>query len=289
MTEKIVKWKTIVNESNTIKKYVEKNQKEKNINGLNKGETLYVLSQAVRNPGKDVKITKAYKTCPDCTGNGIYENLTKSQYLDVAKRAVNWLNDSEHKYQAPNYITFKNKWLISVRLANYAFSKIIVYYDTHKAMPNTCWFANATFNTKSSQTGKLVSKLQNISKTAIKTYKDVYNVFVKFFYYDFYYDDKQTQEETLSRRKGNCVDLNQVEYHTLKEMGYDVRIVRGLIQCSDGQFGHVWTQIKLNGSWVNIDASAAAKEKPLGTVICASVISITNINDAWMVNDTGDM
>ena len=78
-------------------------------------------------------------------------------------------------------------------------------------------------------------------------------------------------------------------YHTLKEMGYTVRIVRGLIQCSDGQYGHVWTQIKLNGKWVNIDASAAAREKPLGSIICASVISITNINDAWMVNDTGDM
>jgi len=281
---KTVKWKDIVSNAKTIKDYVEKNQKEKTIKGLNKGETLYVLSRAVKNPGKDVVIDGQLVSCKDCTGTGIYENLDKDDYLTVASKALTWFKTN---VKAPNYISW-GKEKISVRLANYAFSKIIVFYDNHKAMPNTCWFANAVFYTKASQSGNLVSKLQNISKTAIKTYKDVYNVFVKFFYYDYYYEDKQTQSETLSRKKGNCVDLNQVMYHALKEMGYTVRIVRGTVRCTDGVYGHVWTQIKLNGSWVNIDASAAAREKALGTVICASVVSITNINDAWMVNDTGD-
>lgn len=286
---KTMKWATIVANAKKYKKYVEENQKGLSIKGYTAGEILAIFSMAVKNPGKDVTISKAYKNCPDCTGNGVYENLTKTQYLDVATRALNWLNDKNNDYKAPNYISFGSNGKISVRLANYAFSKIIVYYDSHKSMPGTCWFANAVFYTKASLSGNLVSKLQNISKTAIKTYKDVYNVFVKYFYYDFYYDDKQTQSQTISKKKGNCVDLNQVMYHTLKEMGYTVRIVRGLIQCSDGQYGHVWTQIKINGSWLNIDASAAAKEKALGSIICSSVISITNINDAWMVNDTGDM
>ena len=286
MTNKTVKWKDIVSNAKIIKVYVEKNQKGKTIEGLNAGETLYVLSRAVKNPGKDVVIPGQIVNCKNCTGSGIYENLEKDEYLKVASKALTWFKTN---VKAPNYISW-GKEKISVRLANYAFSKIIAWYDNNgKKLPKTCWFANAVFYTESSQSGKLVSKLQNISKTAIKTYKDVYNVFVKFFYYDYYYEDKQTQSETLNRKKGNCVDLNQVMYHTLKEMGYTVRIVRGLIQCSDGQYGHVWTQIKLNGKWVNIDASAAAREKPLGSIICASVISITNINDAWMVNDTGDM
>lgn len=285
---KTMKWNEIVSNAKKYKANVEKNQKGLTIKGYTAGEILAIFSMAVKNPGKDVTISKAYKNCPDCTGNNVYENLTKTQYVDVATRALNWLNDKNNGYKAPNYITF-NTGKISVRLANYGFSKIIVYYDSHKAMPRTCWFANAVFYTNASQAGNLVSKLQNISKTVIKTYKDVYNIFVKYFYYDFYYDDKQTQSQTISKKKGNCVDLNQVMYHTLKEMGYTVRIVRGLIQCSDGQYGHVWTQIKINGSWVNIDASAAAREKAIGTIICSSVISITNINDAWMVNDTGDM
>lgn len=286
MSNKTVKWKEIVSNAKTIKEYVEKNQKGKNINGLNAGETLYVLSRAVKNPGKDVTIPGQLVTCKDCTGIGIYHNFTKTEYLKVTDKILNWFKTN---VKAPNYISWGSE-KISVRLAIFAFSKIIVWYANHRnKLPATCWFANAVFYTKASQSGKLVSKLQNISKSVIKTYKDVYNVFVKYFYYDFYYNDKQTQSQTISKKKGNCVDLNQVMYHTLKEMGYTVRIVRGLIQCSDGQYGHVWTQIKLNGKWVNIDASAAAREKPLGSIICASVISITNINDAWMVNDTGDM
>jgi len=222
--------------------------------------------------------------CKDCTGTGIYKNLKKSEYTDVAKRAGNWILKES---QAPNYINFGSD-KISVRLAIFGFAKIIVYYANHKQMPDTCWFANAVFYTKASQAGTLVNKLQNISKTAIKTYKDVYNVFVKFFYYDYYYEDKQTQSETLNRRKGNCVDLNQVEYHALKELGYNVRIVRGTVRCTDGVYGHVWCQIKINGNWINIDASAGARGKPLGTVICAEVTNITSINPAWAVNDTGD-
>ena len=90
--------------------------------------------------------------------------------------------------------------------------------------------------------------------------------------------------------QGNCVDLNQVEYYSLKELypKDQIQIVRGVVQCSDGQYGHVWCRIKLNGKWVNLDASASAKGKPIGSVICSSVISVTNINPAWAVNDTGD-
>ena len=128
----------------------------------------------------------------------------------------------------------------------------------------------------------------NIAKMSINTYNDVYNAIAKIFTYDYYYNDVQTQAQTIARRKGNCTDLNQVERAALKELGYDVQIVRGLVRCNDGKnYGHVWCRIKLNGKWVNIDASAAAKGKPLGSVICAKVVEITNINPSWAVSDDG--
>ena len=77
MSNKTVKWKDIVSNAKTIKEYVEKNQKGKNINGLNAGETLYVLARAVKYPGKDVSILGQLVTCKDCTGSGIYQNLEK--------------------------------------------------------------------------------------------------------------------------------------------------------------------------------------------------------------------
>ena len=285
MTKKIVKWKDIVSNSETIKKYVEDHQSEKYIKGLNKGETLYVLAKAVRNPGKDVTINGNIVTCPKCTGSGIYENLEKDDYIKVANRVIEWYKTN---VKAPNYIVW-GKEKISVRLAIFGFSKIIVFYNNHKALPSTCWFANAVFNKgQSSKKGKtaIIEKATGVKITDYKTlYKAMYQ-----FRYDYYYEDHQTFDETIRRMKGNCVDLNQVEYASLVEQyGKDnVRIVRGVVQCSDGQYGHVWCQIKVNGKWIHIDASASARGKALGTVICASVLSITAINPAWAVNDTGD-
>ena len=82
--------------------------------------------------------------------------------------------------------------------------------------------------------------------------------------------------------------MNQVEHDALLELysKKDVQIVRGLVKCNDGKdYGHVWCRIKINGKWVNIDASAAAKGKKLGEVICSKVVEITDINPSWAVSD----
>lgn len=287
MVNKIVKWKDIVKYSKENKKYVEENQKGKNLPGLNAGETLYVMARAVKYPGKDVTINGPYVTCPDCTGTGIYQNLEKDEYLKVANKVLIWFKTN---VKAPNYISW-GKEKISVRLANFAFYKIIAFYDNNNnKLPNTCWFANAVFNTKISGKDGLIAKLEKMSGIKINDYKTLYHVIYVLFRYVFYYEDKKTQAQVLSSGEGNCVDLNQILYYALLELYSKevVQIVRGVVQCSDGQYGHVWCRLKVNGKWINLDASAAAKNKPIGSVICASVISVTNINPAWAVYDTGD-
>lgn len=286
MSNKTVKWKDIVSNSKTIKAYVEKNQKGKNINGLNAGETLYVLARAVKYPGKDVTIPGQLVTCKDCTGTGIYHNFTKTEYLKVTDKILNWFKTN---VKAPNYISWGSE-KISVRLAIFAFSKIIVWYANNgNKLPKTCWFANAVFYTQQSTITGFTKKLSQATGVNITDYKTLYKAMYQF-RYDYYYEDHQTNSETLRKMKGNCVDLNQVEYYSLKEMypKEQIQIVRGVVQCTDGQYGHVWCRIKINGSWVNLDASASAKGKPIGTVICSSVIAITSINPNWAVNDTGD-
>lgn len=282
---KTMKWSEIVSNAKKYKKYVEENQKELSINGYSKGELLYILAKAVKNPGKDVTIPTPLVTCPKCTGTAIYKNLSKTEYLKVAEKVLVWFKTN---VKAPNYITYGSE-KISVRLANFAFSKIIVYYSNNKAMPNTCWFANAVFYTKQSSSSGFTAKLEKATGVKITDYKTLYKAMYQF-RYDYYYEDHQTNSETLARMKGNCVDLNQVEYYSLKELypADQIQIVRGVVQCSDGQYGHVWCRIKINGKWVNLDASASAKGKSIGTVICSSVVSITAINPNWAVNDTGD-
>lgn len=282
-------WKEIVKNAKSIKTYVEKNKKYGGIEGYNQGKMLALFATAIKNPGKDVVLTKSYKRCQNCTENGVYLNLTKKQYLDVANRALNWLNDKNHNGYAPNYISIGSSGKIGMRLAIFAFSKIIVFYDKNNQLPATCWFANNVFGGKVSTIGPVCKKLTEVTGINVKDYKSLYSAMGEF-YYEFYYEDHQTQSRTISRMTGNCVDLNQVEYAALLEL-YDesmVQIVRGDVSCSDGVYGHVWCRIKLNGAWTNIDASAAAKGKPLGSVICQSVVDVTDINPSWAVYDTGD-
>jgi len=285
MTKKTMKWKEIVSNSKKIKENVEKKQEQTTIKGWSRAEILLILSNAVKHPGRDVTIETPLSNCKDCKGTNIYQNLKKSQYLDVADRIITWFKTN---VRGPNYVIW-GKERISPRLAAFCLSKIIVYYDDHKQMPNTCWFANAVWNTKQTSKNGKTAIIQKATGVKITDYKTLYAAMYEFGY-DYYYEDVQTFEETIRRMRGNCVDLNQVEYASLVEMyGKDnVRIVRGIVQCSDGQFGHVWCQIKVGGKWINVDASASAKGKGIGTVICASVISITNINPAWAVNDTGE-
>ena len=289
MSKKSMKWKDIVSNAEKIKKSVENNQKLAGIEGYSFPYLLAIFCTAVKKPGKDVTLTKNYSNCAGCKGTNIYKNLTKKEYLDVAGRTLTWMDKNS---KVPNYSSL-GKELIRPKLLLFCLAKIIVFYNKNKAMPNTCWFAMAVFNTtKSAVKGTLCKKLSSLSGIQITNYRTLYQAMAKIFTYDYYYDDKQTQSQTISRKKGNCVDLNQIEYKALLEMYSTgiIQIVRGTVRCSDGKvYGHVWCRIYVSGKWLNIDASAAAKGKALGTVICPSVVSITNVNPAWAVNDTGDM
>lgn len=288
---KTMKWNDIVSNARKIKKYVDEHQKEVSIKGFSKGEIAYIFSTAIKKPGKNVKLDKSYKTCGNCSGNNVYSNLSQSEYEDVATRLIKWMDDKKNEYTAPNWVTYNKTGKISIRLLIYAFSKIIIFYqDNNKKMPKTCWFANAVFNKQTTVSGALCRKLTSLTGITIIDYKTLYKAMMKFAY-DYYYEDHQTQGQTLARMKGNCVDLNQVEYYALLEMYPKdvIQIVRGTVRCSDGKiYGHVWCRVKVNGRWINVDASAAAKGKSIGTVICPSVVSITAINPSWAVHDTGD-
>lgn len=285
MSKKTMKWKDIIKNANDIKTSVEKTQKSNPVPGFSTAEILNIFSKSVLHPGKDITVP-ATSNYTDPKSSGIYKNLTSKEYLDVATTTSTWFN---HKKTCPNFIKF-GKEMISIRLAVFAFAKIIVFYAKNKQMPDTCWFAESVFGKKIVQSGNLCKKLSNLSGIIIKDYKSLYQAIMEIFSYDYYYEDGQTQSETISRRKGNCVDLNQVEFAALLELYKEeiIQIVRGTVQCSDGVYGHVWCRIKTNGKWVNIDASAAAKGKGIGSVICQSVVSITDINPSWAVCDTGD-
>ena len=287
-------WNGILKLAKDLKKSVEKNHDTpKKIDGLTFNEYSYVLLQGVINPGKAVA-NKTIKTAPKPSGDNVDVKLKKAEYVAMAKTVTNFISKN---VRLPNYYTYSKK-NIDIRLVIYGCAKIIVFYDKENRMPNDCTLKSATFKKASSKSsgkyttkgGAVCKKLMNLAKMNINNYKDVYAAMGKIFTYDYYYDDQQTQAQTISRKKGNCTDLNQVERSALLELYKkdEVQIVRGLVRCNDGKnYGHVWCRIKVSGKWVNIDASAAAKGKSLGEVICAKVVEVTNINPSWAVSDDG--
>ena len=291
-----MKWKDILDIANDLKKHVEKNQNTPStIDGLNFKEYSYLLVESVIAPGKEIP-NKSIKAAPNHNGDSVNIKMSKDDYVAMAKSISKFI---KYNMRLPNFYTYSKK-KIDIKLVMYGFAKIIVFYGAEKRLPKTCEFNSSVFKSKSSakktsskystKGGAICKQLMNLAKMNINTYKDVYTAIGKIFTYDYYYNDKQTRSQTISRKKGNCTDLNQVEHDALLELysKKDVQIVRGLVRCNDGKtYGHVWCRIKVSGKWLNIDASAAAKGKPLGDVICSKVVEITDYNPSWAVSDDG--
>lgn len=159
-----MKWKNIVANAKTIKAGVEKNGAMPTIKNYSTAQLCYIFAKAISSPGKDVS-DKKVGNCPNCTGTGINKNLTRNEYLNLAKRTVAWFD----KYGvAPNYSSYQNE-KVSIRLQTFCYAKIIVWYVNNKRMPNTCWFKNSVF--KSSSSSGSSSSKSSSSSTCTNPYK----------------------------------------------------------------------------------------------------------------------
>lgn len=280
-------WNKIVSIAKNVKNTVDKKKKlPGKAQSRDVGEYAYLLSRAVIYYNNTIK-TVSVKEAPKPTRDTIDKTYKKAQYTYIANELNRFISQ---KGRLPNYVEYRGT-KINIELCIYCFAKIVLFYNDKKRLPNTCLFDSSVFSTKkskySTKGGKVCKKLMNIGKCDINNYKDVYKAMSKFTY-DYYYNDKQTQAQTISKKKGNCVDLNQVERAALLELYKEdkIQIVRGLVKCNDGkEYGHVWCRIKVSSKWVNIDASAAAKGKALGNVICSKIIEITNVNPSWLISD----
>lgn len=294
-----IEFKNIKKLAKKLKESVEKNQKLPA--ELTVGNVTYdyrqighILSKSVANIGKDVEVIKVAKA-PDATGETVSLTLNKSEYISAAKDYYKFIEKKENR-RLPNFSSIKGK-KVNQRVSIYSFAKIIVFYSEIGRLPDNCKFytsetvaqkSKTTSSSKQVKGGTVCKTLHKLTGVVITDYKSLYRAFY-YAVYNYYLNDKKTQSKSLSDflKGNNCVDLNQLEYSGLKELGYkDIQIVRGTIFC-DKSYGHVWCRIKINGSWVNIDASAAAKGKGIGSMICGKITSITDYNPNWAVVDDG--
>ena len=282
--------------SKKIKSYVDKNRSlpsSVTVNNVKYSYPVagYIILQNVVNISAKIKNVTIGKP-PASTGDVVEITIKKEDYIKLAKTLIKFI---ESKKRLPNYLEYKNK-KISPRAFIYAFAKVLVFYNDNKRMPNTCLFTSKVFGSNGSSTkatskgGKVCKALASASGVTITDYKSLYRAFY-YAVYKYYNDDCYSQAQALKRfaqKLGmNCADLGQLAYYALKELGYNVKIVRGVIRCDSGSFGHIWCRITTSSTTINFDASAAAKGKSLGTMICGRIVEITNYDPAWAVSDDG--
>ena len=271
MSNYVYTYQTIVGKAKEIKKSVEKEYKKPSANWS------YYFAKAILTPKKNVtKIT--VKAPSHSTGNDFGRQLTKSQYLDMAKRLVKYV---ESHNQMPNNIKIGSK-LMRGSDYTYMFSRILVYYDTNGKLP-----AYANVNSKA-----FTKPTENKD--------DIYNYFVKVFgkvtciddamekiagrgygyYYDDVYSNKQSIDRIKNRQGVNCTDATQMMKHVADATGKYKKVDCVHVKCRGGD-GHVYLKItQKDGGVFYKDPAACLDNGNINSIWCSNG-TVLAINPSW--------
>ena len=118
-------------------------------------------------------------------------------------------------------------------------SKLSAY---HKASKN-CQVNNAKIK---SLVKSLTSGLTEDTDKA----KALFNYVRDNIWYDYYYDSHRGAVGTLKYGHANCVDQAHLLIALYRTAGFNARYVHGYCRFSDGWYGHVWTQVLIDNTWI---------------------------------------
>lgn len=195
-------------------------------------------------------------------------NIYKTEYLDLANRIQNYL-DSNGK--APNYAS-STLGKIRYETLIYLESRILYFYAQNKVLPNyaavNSWKTSDDSGSSYPQYLKATANCQSTSQTIINLANTItagkttaYAKAVAIFNwvndhttYAFYYNTLKGALGTLSSGSANCCDTTHLLIALTRAAGIPARYEQGLCTFSDGQFGHVWAQVYVNGQWYYADA-----------------------------------
>ena len=264
---------TTVKKAKEIKKGVETEYK------LIASTPVYYICKQIIKPKTDVT-TIDVNLAKTSTGDYISNQIYKSDYLDMAKRLVNYV---EKNHALPNYITWKN-YKVKVRDYVYMFARILVYYDTNGKFPSYA-NVNSKAYTKPTETGD-----------------EIYNYFVKIFGkitciddalekiagrgYGYYYDDVYSNKQSIDRIKNkqgvNCTDATQMMKHVADGTGKYKKVDCVHVKCRGGD-GHVFLKITpKSGSAFYRDPAAVLDSGVVSKIWCSNG-TVLAINPSWWV------
>lgn len=177
------------------------------------------------------------------------KHLKMDGYVDSARRTYKYI--LEHQ-QGPNYSS------TAVGKVNFcdlteSFSRILTYYGHHNELPAS---VIVTTSSGSPDTSSITKLAKSLTKGLTSNYSKAVKMFnwvrdnIK---YSYYYNSQQGAAKTLKLRSGNCCDQSNLYVAMCRAVGITIRYVHGYCHFSDGWYGHVWTEVKVNGKWYSAD------------------------------------
>jgi transglutaminase-like putative cysteine protease len=235
---------------------------------LNSGNTASITLKTVNNATTPTESIKS-------------GTITKSSYLDLAKRVNAYINTYG---KLPNYATSSLGKLRYESLI-YMFSKVLNFQKTNNRLPSYVtvkpWSTVGSSST-SSETVTIPAELQKylaatancqVTNSQIKalaasitagkttTYAKavaIFNWVRDNIGYSFYYNTKYGATGTLSRKTGNCVDTSHLLIALTRAAGIPAKYKHVYAKFSSGNwYGHVIAQVYVNGKWYNADATSS--------------------------------
>lgn len=146
---------TLITEAKQIKKFIEENKKIPKSSSLDNGKTLspysmsYLLSDLILNNGKgEYGLIAVVRYNTKNYNDTVNSKVVKSDYLKMIKNFVLYCKANG---RVPAYITIPSSNVkVSFELYYYCISKIVVFLDENKVLPNYCVMNKSVFVTDKS-------------------------------------------------------------------------------------------------------------------------------------------
>ena len=249
----------------------------------------YYFAKAIITPKKDIeKIT--FDEAPNPNGDNISRQISKSNYIDLAKDLIQFVENDKHK-RLPNYLTYKG---LKIRTRVYVefFARILVFYSENNRLPSEVNINNKVFT-------KPLEPSNEVYKYFVKIFGSFDNTVDGFLKkieglgYGYYYDDVLSNKQTIDnlKKKGankpNCTDSCQMAMNVIKQLviwGLYKKVECLHVDCSSG--GHVKLRITKNdGSTFIRDIACIISDngKPLTCVWCTNTPKA--VNPSWFMSN----
>ena len=271
MTNYVYNYKSLVARAREVKTTVEKDYK------LPHSTWTYYICKEILKPKMDIKKIDV-NLAKTSTGDYISTQIVKADYLDMAKRLVNYV---EKNHALPNYVTWKSK-KVKVRDYVYMFARILVYYDKNGQLPAYANVNSKAFTKPSETTDsiyeyfvKIFGKITCIDDALEKIAGRGYG-----YYYDDVYSNKQSIDRIKNRQGVNCTDATQMMKHVADGTGKYKKVDCVHVRCRGGD-GHVFLKItQKDGSVFYRDPAAVLDSGVVSKVWCSDG-TVLAINPSW--------